>query len=157
MSQPRASQELRRSQPGAILVNPEASGAGQTADEINRTGLKKGIITLEVATYTLTHTREDRCYCERSVVQPSVYQPCLVDNSLVYWLKLINKQLETVQQEVQYALHARLATDRSQQHPNEDMFKNQFNTIRLSYYLLGKASIHQTRRPSSHSRIPMRR
>jgi len=53
---------------GPILVNPEASGAGQTADEINRTGLKKGIITLEVATYTLTHAREDRCYCERSVV-----------------------------------------------------------------------------------------
>ena len=30
-----------------------------------------------------------------------------MDNSLVYWLKLINKQLETVQQEVQDALHER--------------------------------------------------
>ena len=46
---------------GPILVNPEAPGAGQTADEIIRTGLKKGIIALEVATYILTHTREDGC------------------------------------------------------------------------------------------------
>ena len=30
-----------------------------------------------------------------------------MDNSLVYWLTLINKQLETVQQEVQDALHER--------------------------------------------------
>ena len=30
-----------------------------------------------------------------------------MDKSLVYWLYLINKQLETVQQEVQDALHAR--------------------------------------------------
>ena len=30
-----------------------------------------------------------------------------MDNSLVYWLKLVSKQLETVQQEVQDALHER--------------------------------------------------
>ena len=31
-----------------------------------------------------------------------------MDKSLVYWLYLINKQLETVQQEVQDALHERI-------------------------------------------------
>ena len=40
--------------------------------------------------------------------QPCFQIGCLVDSSLVYCLKLINKQLETVQQEVQYALHERI-------------------------------------------------
>ena len=36
---------------GPILVNPEASGAGQTADEIIRTGLKRGSLPLDLLEY----------------------------------------------------------------------------------------------------------